>query len=464
MVRVRQWQRPLWDVEALVLPDADKLWPEALRRIDALLEDEAVLEPFAHALARRWPQSRGRGRRGTPVEVGLRMLVLKHLYDWSYDVLEREVRANLVYRAFSRVGGDPVPDAKTVLKIAHALGPETIQALHQRVVALARARRVVRGRRLRIDTTVVETNIHYPTDSALLADGVRVLLRTMTRIRGVIGAGRHHVRNRLRAVTRRCWAIGRLARRAATKRPLIRAQYRALLATTRAVMRDAARTLRRLRQCRRRLAAPVQRGVAALAARTRAMLGLLERVRAQARQRVFRGNTRVPDKVLSVFEPHTEVIRKGKLRRPTEFGKVVTIQEAEGQIVTAYTVHAHRPDEQQLWVPALERHEALFGRPPWLAAADRGFASAANERAAYRRGVRRVVLPQRGRPGPRRRAHERQRWFRQGQRWRVGGEGRISVLKRRHGLARCPYHGPEGMERWVGLGVIASNLMAIATA
>ena len=161
MVRRRQRQRSLWEV---VLPEVATLWPASLRRIDALLEDEAVREPVAQALEARWPQSRRRGRPGTPAEVVLRMLVLKHLYRWSYDELEREVRANLVYRGFARIGDAPGPDAKTILKIAQTLGPEVIQALHRRVVALAIGAGVVKGRRLRIDTTVVETPIHYPTD------------------------------------------------------------------------------------------------------------------------------------------------------------------------------------------------------------------------------------------------------------------------------------------------------------
>lgn len=460
MVRRRQGQRTLWEA---VLPDADKLWPESLRRIDALLEDEAVLETVAHALEARWPQSRRCGRPGTPVEVVVRMVILKHLYRWSYDELEREVRANLVYRAFARIGCQSVPDAKTILKLARALGPEVIQALHRRVVELAIASGVVKGHRLRIDTTVVETNIHYPTDSSLLADGVRVLTRTITRIRRVIGAGRHRFRNRLRSVTRRCLAIGRLSRHPVT-RPALREKYRALLATSRAVMRDAERALRRLSQCRRRLPAQPQRVVARLEQTTRSTLGLLRRVMVQTRRRVFGGDTHVPDKVLSLCEPQTEAIRKGKLRHPTEFGKLVTIQEADGQITTAYAIHAHRPADQELWIPALDRHREIFGRVPTLAAADRGFASAANERAALERGVRRVILPQPGRRSPSRRAHERQRWFRRGQRWRVGCEGRISVLKRRHGLNRCLYRGPEGTARWVGLGVIACNLVVIATA
>ena len=164
------------------------------------------------------------------------------------------------------------------------------------------------------------------------------------------------------------------------------------------------------------------------------MRPLVQRVVDQTRARLLGGDTHVPDKVLSLFEPHTETIRKGKISKPNEFGKLVTIQESEHQIITAYDVHAKRPADVTLWTAALDRHQAIFGRAPDLAAGDRGFSSATNERAATDRGVRRVVLPRRGPKSPARRAYERQRWFRRGQRWRVGCEGRISVLKRRHGL------------------------------
>ena len=458
MVRRRQRERSLFEV---VLPDADKLWPEALRRIDQLLEDEAVIEPVAQALERRWPQSRRRGRYGIPAEIVLRMLVLKHLYRWSYDELEGEVRANLLYRAFARVGCEPVPDAKTILKIARALGPDVIQALHQRVVALAIAAGVVKGRRLRIDTTVVETNIHYPTDSSLLADGVRVVTRTLKKIEAAIGRGQRAVRNRMRRVTRRGLEIMYQARSPKTRDGLVRS-YRRLLATTRAVLRDAETVGRRLAQRLRTREAQTSRRLTRLHTRLRTIVPLIRRVITQTEQRVLHGDTHVPDKVMSLFEPHTEGIRKGKVVKPTEFGKLVTIQEAEHQIVTAYAVHAERPADQTLWVPALEAHQQIFHRAPDLAAADRGFASAANEEAATTRGVRRVVLPRPGPKTPARRVHERQRWFRRGQRWRVGCEGRISVLKRRHGLHRCLYHGLDGVERWVGLGVMAGNLLTIA--
>ena len=322
MVRRRHRQRSLWEV---VLPEVATLWPASLRRIDALLEDEAVLEPGAQALEARWPQSRRRGRPGTPAEVVLRMLVLKHLYRWSYDELEREVRANLVYRGFARIGDAPGPDAKTILKIAQTLGPEVIQALQRRVVALAIGAGVVKGRRLRIDTTVVETPIHYPTDSTLLRDSVRVLTRTLQRVGTILGGPAARVRNRLRSVGRHCLAI--------------------------------AQAVRRLAQCVRTAPPAVRRTLQRARQTLETMRPLTRRVLAQTGARVLGGDTHVPHKVLSVFEPHTEAIRKGKVVKPTEFGKMVTIQEAEPQIITGYDVHAERPADATLWAPALDRHQ-----------------------------------------------------------------------------------------------------------
>jgi len=459
MVQRRQRERSLFEV---LLPDGHKLWPDWLRKIDTLLEDEAVIEVVAQALEMRWPESRRPGRPGTPADVVIRMLILKHLFDWSYDDLEHEVRANLVYRAFTRIDAGDVPDAKTILKIARALGPEVIEQLHRQVVEVAKRAGVTHGRRFRIDTTVVETNVHYPTDSSLLQDGVRVLTRTMQRASAVMGDPRGQIRDRRRSVGRRTLIIGRQARSLETRDALVHS-YRQLMATTRAVVRDAQTMVRRLSQRLRTVAPTVATTLHQARERLQQMQPLVHRVLAQTRARLLGGDTHVADKVLSVFEPHTEAIRKGKIAKPTEFGKLVTIQESEHQIVTAYEVHDRRPSDATLWTPALDRHIAIFGRAPDVAAADRGFASARNEEAALARGVRRVILPRQGRKTPARRVYERQRWFRRGQRWRVGCEGRISVLKRRHGLRRCRYRGPDGIARWVGLGVIADNLVNTAT-
>jgi IS5 family transposase len=459
MVQRRQRERSLFEV---LLPDGHKLWPDWLRKIDTLLEDDAVIEVVAQALENRWPQSRRRGRLGTPAEVVIRMLILKHLFDWSYDDLEHEVRANLVYRAFTRIDAGDVPDAKTILKIARALGPEVIEQLHRQVVEVAKRAGVTHGRRFRIDTTVVETNVHYPTDSTLLRDGVRVLTRTMQRASTVLGDPAGRIRNRLRSVTRRVLIIGHEARSPKTRDAMVKS-YRTLMATTRAVLRDTATMIRRLGHRGHTARPHIQPLLQRAQHRLQEMRPLVQRVVNQTRARLLGGDTHVPDKVLSIFEPHTETIRKGKIAKPNEFGKLVTIQESEHQIVTAYDVHPTRPADVTLWTAALDRHQTIFGRAPDLAAGDRGFSSAENEQAAVDRGVRRVILPRRGPKSPARRAFERQRWFRRGQRWRVGCEGRISVLKRRHGLNRCRYHGEDGMNRWVGLGVIANNLVSTAT-
>jgi IS5 family transposase len=460
-------QHPQRSVFELLLPDGDKLWDPTLRRIDEVLEDEELVDQVQEALSRRRPKSRQLGRPGTPAAVVLRMLVLKHLYDWSFEECEREVRGSLTYRAFCRIDCERVPDDTTLVRVAQALGPEVLKAILERLVGLARQRRVVRGLRLRVDTTVVETNIHYPRDSQLLEDGVRVLTRAVKKIRQVVGEKTIRFRDRTRSVARRVFQIALLSRQVAreqTKTCLVHL-YRQLMGLTRAVVREAETAVQKLQRRRTPVKeAQTEQRLQGLSQQVRHMSGLIRRVLAQTRARVLQGDTHYPSKVLSVFEPHTEAIRKGKAAKPTEFGKVVKLQEAEGQFITDYEVCAQRVPDGALWVPALERHQQLFGRPPRLAVADAGFASLANERAAIERGVHRVVLPRRGRLSGSRRVYQRQRWFRRALRWRTGSEGRISVLKRRHGLSRCRYRGPAGMERWVGLGVIANNLQALARA
>ena len=194
------------------------------------------------------------------------------------------------------------------------------------------------------------------------------------------------------------------------------------------------------------------------------MIPRVQQVLRQTRERVLRGNTQAEGKLLSVFETHTEVIRKGKTNKPNEFGKLVLIQEAENQIVTHYEVCEHRPADSTLLQGCLEQHLEQFGHAPKQVAADPGFFSATNESKAAQMGVSRVSIPSHDTKSPARKQRQKQPWFKKLQKWRTGCEGRISVLKRRHGLRRCLYKGDKGMKRWVGLGVIADNLIHIGTA
>ena len=449
--------------EGLIQEEVGLLWEEWMREVDALLADSELVQIVYQALARRWPQSRTRGRPGTPAEVVLRLLLLKHMRNWSYRVLEREVRANLVYRQFTRVGAQKVPDAKTLGRLALALGPEIIKQIHQRVIAIACEKRIVRGRRLRVDTTVVETDIHYPTDSSLLGDGVRVLTRTMKRIAEIAGRAGTRLRDRTRAVGYQVRQIARSSRsRVPQGQERLKICYRKLLYHTARVVGQAKRFAEEVATGRKRAHGLLKQiGLEANRAYLERMIPLVRQVMHQARERIFKGNTHAPGKLVSLFEPHTEVIRKGKAAKPTEFGKMVKIQEAEAQIVTHYEVYAERPSDCDLLLPAIAVHEELLGRKPYLVTADAAFFSQRNELAAQAAGVKRVAVPNRSTKSAQRKRLEKKRWFRNAQRWRTGSEGRISLLKRRHGLNRCRYKGLPGIQRWVGLGVIADNLINI---
>jgi IS5 family transposase len=206
---IERWRAQRSFGDGLIAAEVADLQEAWMRRVDRVLDNPQIVAAVYEALAQRHPNSRRRGRRGTPAEVVLRLLILKHVRNWSYGVLEREVRANLVYRDFTRVGGAKMPDAKTMGRWGVALGPTVIKQIHDRIVQLAQAEHVVHGRRMRLDTTVVETNIHYPTDSSLLGDGVRVLTRTMKKITKLVGGAGAKLRDRSRSVKLRLLEIGR---------------------------------------------------------------------------------------------------------------------------------------------------------------------------------------------------------------------------------------------------------------
>ena len=198
--------------DGLIPEEVVDLWEPWMRHSDAVLEDEQLIEIVRRGLSQRCQKSKTRGRKGTPAEVVLRLLELKHMFNWSYAELHREVRANLVYREFTRIGGGKVPDDKTLGRLARQLGTEAVEKLQQRLVAIAQDKKIVAGRKLRVDTTVVETNIHYPTDSSLMGDGVRVLTRVMKRISEIAGAVGTKLRDRTRSVKLRVVEIARASR------------------------------------------------------------------------------------------------------------------------------------------------------------------------------------------------------------------------------------------------------------
>jgi IS5 family transposase len=436
-----------------------------LTQLDTLLDDDVLFQVVKADLSRRFPRTSRFGRPSTPVEVILRMLVVKHLYHWSYEQTEQWVSDSLVLRQFCRTYMAKVPDDTTLLRWANLIQPATLQRLLDHVVVLARQQHVTRGRKLRLDSTVVETNVHYPVDSTLLADGVRVLARTIRRAKPIledsVERARSLFRDRSRGVRQVTKQLIDAARRRGEQAAQdVKERYERLLDLTREVVQQA-------QQVQQHLQSRVQQEADRLAQRLtetlRSFVPRVEQVIQQTTRRVVQGE-QVPasEKLVSLFEPHTAVIRKGKAGKPVEFGRVLWLGEVEGGIITQAKLLEGNPDDAGQFLPSLDTHVQQFGRPPNLVAGDGKLATATNEQTAQQRGVTHVVLPRPGRKTTARQEYERQRWFRKGRDWRAGIEGRISGLKRRHGLRRCHYHGDEGMARWVGWGVIAHDLRMIA--
>ena len=445
------------------LPKPRALMDPHLRRIDELLDDGELVDSVVDALRRRHGRSATRGRPSTPAEVVLRMLVLKHLRQWSYEELEWEVGGNLVYRHFCRIDAGTVPDSKTMVRYGQLLDERVLQPLFDRIVRLAIDGGATRGRRMRTDTTVVEAPIHYPSDSSLCDDVARVVTREVEKLEkaGVElpfrRAGvRRSIAHRLREISHALRRKGEAAKEA-LKRP-----YRGLLRITGRLVRQAEMAVasghERLAAARGRNARRIWLAVAKLDE----VLPRARQVIRQTRARVLDSDTRSEGKIISIFEPHARILRRGKLHKPTEFGSMVHVQEADGGIVTDIGVTTKH--DAALLVPAVERHIELFGRPPILAATDRGYFSRDGERRVQELGVRRPVIPHCGYRSKARIAHERQRWFRRGRAWRAGGEARIARLKYTFGMARSRYRGEAGTQRTAYWAAIANNLVAVARA
>jgi transposase, IS5 family len=438
-----------------------------LAGLDVLLDDDELFSLVRADLMKRYPNSGRLGRHSTPVEVILRMLVVKRLYGWSYEQTEHFVSDSIVLRQFCRIYLEPAPDDTTLIRWANQIGSETVASLNERAVELAYSLKVTRGRKMRVDSMVVETNIHHPTDSALLGDGVRVLSRLLRRAKKALPAevashlGKKEVfRTRNRSVRRVAQRLHRIARKKGDKaREELREAYQKLITITQASCTQAKRVVEALRDqddddC----------GAGRLLAeKFEHFLPLVEQGIVQAARRVLYGE-QVPatEKILSLFEEHTQIITRHKAGKAREFGRKVLIDEVDGGIISRYELLEEVGREHPHLPTSLEAHQEHFGRAPELLAGDRGLYSANNERLAQQAGVKRIVLPKSGRLSHEREQHEKQRWFRRGFRFRAGIEGRISVLTRGFGLDRCLEHREEGMSRWVGWGILAHNLRQIS--
>jgi len=459
MLRERYPVDKLFEEIAVHFPKMDPI----LAKVDGHLEDEELYQLIKADLAKRRPKTLETGRNSTPVEVALRMLVVKRLYRYSYAETEQYVSDSLVLRQFCRVYLNRVPDDTTLIRLANLIRAETLENFNARITELAVKSKVTNGKKLRTDGTVIETHIHAPSDSRQLADSVRVLARTIGRARKVLQTRKDSVADVVvdftAAARRTARKIGEILRKRTDEaKEAGKQQYQELLDMTEKTIQQATKTSEQLELQIGKTAQRLKRTLATF-------IPLTEKVVDQTKRRILKDES-VPaqDKVLSIFEPHTDIICRGKENHPVEYGHKVWLNEVDGGIVTHFRILDGNPNDETQWEPSLKAHVETFGQPPEQASADRGLYSASNEKFAKDLGIQHVVLPKRGYKSKARREHESQEWFVEGRKWHAGVEGRISVLKRAHGLGRCLNHGLPGFERWIGWGVIVGNLAVMGRA
>ena len=432
-----------------------------LQTISDLLDDNAAIIDAIRRDLDQGLKNPDAGRDGLTPQQVLRSLVLRRVKNWDYRELRERIADGFTLRKFTDFYSQPVPQHDAFNRSFNRVTPQTLRAVNDLVVKAAVDEGLEDGSKLRSDTTVVQTDIHHPTDNTLMWDAVRVVTRSVRRLGDAIGRRVEGFHNRTRAARRRMQEIQRMTSTARKSQQT--EKYRALIRIAEEVMSSARGALKQTKNVRSKT---VVAGLAIKACRDEIehYCGLGDRVIDQSRRRVLEGE-QVPnaEKIYSIFEPHTDLIKRGKVRTPLEFGHKVFLAESANGLITQYKVLDGNPNDHHHVEPSLERHKEAFGQAPEVYSADRGFFSEENVEECTQDGVKVVCIPQcGGRRTAEREAYEKSPAFKKGQRFRAGVEGRISVLFRGRGMKRCLAEGRERFELWVGAAVLANNLMKIA--
>jgi len=448
-------QPTLWES---ILPECCLNMPAELERIDALLEDPAFFEPFrAHFHITI-------GRPSIPIETYLRLMFLKFRYRLGFESLCREVADSITWQRFCRIPlGTPVPHPTTLMKITRRCGSGSVDGLNETLLAKAAAAKVLKTNRVRADTTVVEANVAYPTDSGLLTKAIRRMSTAVSQLKDAGLAPRTNFRDRRRQAGRRAHEIAASLRKrsedAKGAAGRVTGEMTALAAKAatqaEAVARNARRALRRKGSPLPGRTRRVLKDLATTIERTR-------RIIHQTRTRLAGETPEGATRLVSLHDPDARPIRKGRLDRPTEFGYKAQLLDNDDGVIVDHNLEVGAPPDAPQLAPALERVKQRAGRPPRAVTADRGYGETSVQEDLEALGVRHVAIPRRGKPSAARRAIERQPSFRKLVKWRTGCEGRVSCVKRDFGWNRTRLDTIEGARAWCGHGVFAHNLVKIA--
>jgi IS5 family transposase/DNA-binding transcriptional MerR regulator len=398
---------------------------EDYRIIDQVLENEEVIT----TLANDFPDTTT-GRNRTPVEQTLRFLVLKHQRGLDYRSLARTLQVNLEDRWFCKINGDKVPCFKTLQNQISRISDETIKAVNDRVMTEARRLKLTKGRKMRVDSTVTESDIHYPTDSSLIVDGIRKITKTLTKMK-IVPKGYRTFKRKIKQQINIIRTIGRRNKGVRQKaiKQLVK-MGRTVVSKTKRVRTRSVRETRKI----------------------------LEKIIEQTEQ-VLAGE-KPKNRIVSIHDTEARPIPKGKAGKPCEFGQEVQIQEDE-RFITNWEIN-NKTSDVEFFPKAIDKHKKLFEKSPDTAATDRSYWSPGNKACAEQAGVKNVSIPKKGKLNEQEKEFQNTPRFKRGQRFRAGSEAKVSLLKRQYKLGRCRYKGSDGMARWVGGGILACNLVTMA--
>jgi len=455
MLRTVGDQSTLWES---LLPAEALVMPAELGRVDALLDDPRFFAPYAeffHATL---------GRPSIPIETYLRLMFLKYRYRVGFETLCREVTDSITWQRFCRIPlGGRVPHPTTLMKITTRCGEVAVDGLNEALLARAVEAKVLKTNRLRADTTVIEANVAYPSDSSLLAKGVAKMAKATKKLQAMGFATRSRVADKTRTVRARARSINaNLRRRTDDKIAVVKRINTELADIAERVARQADAVVRNARRKVRALGDQVSGLARAAVNELERTATLTRRVAAQTRQRLAGETPPGATRVVSLHDAEARPIAKGRLGKPVEFGYKAQLVDNEDGVIVDHNIEAGNPPDAPMLEPAVRRIKRRTGRAPRAVTADRGYGDKAVEDDLRDAGVRYVVLPTKGRPTAARRQVENRRAFRKMVRWRTGCEGRISCAKRDFGLNRTRIDGLAGARTWCGHGIFAHNLVKIS--
>jgi len=444
-------QRSLFDRAIYVLLRICKP-NKTLRAMDRIIDTNPDIVKAVQADLNRG--LRAHGRKGMSAERVLRSAILKQWKSYSYRDLRDHINESVAYRWFTRFLSDTIPHFTKFQEAIKVIGSDTWKGINDILVEYAKDNKLENGKYLRKDTTVVESNIAYPVDARLLWDSIRVLTRIMGSCREILPEMRFGFAKRTRRAKKRCYAI--VMAKGPKAKGMRQKNYKDLLKVTKEVVHMA-------HSCQEQLQGSSRIESIAFSASLEHYLSLAQKTINQCERRVLRGEkVSASEKIVSIFEEHTDIIKRGKSQSPTEFGHKILIGTGKSGLITQYEIFRGNPSDESMLSEILVRHIQQYGQAPDKLCGDRRFFSTANEDLAYETGVKKVCISKPGYRSKARRQMEKENWFKKGLRFRAGIEGIISALMRSYGLKRCFWEGWESFQSYVGLSVVTFNLQKIA--